>query len=148
MAQSKAVSLPPPTPIALVLCDNVYRDRHGKQALVGLFHEIYAQRFPAIHPRMCAYVSITSIRPNTNCSLDIVHAETDATVMELSGPAPKDIGPNEVWDVVFEFPPVTFPEAGQYYVRFLGNNQVLMQRRFHVIGMDHAMGDDEHEQND
>ncbi len=130
-----ASNLPPPTPIALVLCDSVYRDRSGKQALIGLFHNVFASGFPACHPRMCAYVSITSIRPNTKCSLDIVNAETDQSVIELHGPAPKDIGPNKVWDVVFELPTMSFPEPGMYYVRFLVNDQVLMQRPFMVIDM-------------
>jgi len=134
-------TLPPPTPIALVLCDNVYRDSNGKQALVGLFQNIYAPAFPAIHARMCAFVSITSIRPNTQCSFDIIHAETDSTVIELNGPAPEGMGPSEVWEVVFELPLVTFSEPGMYYARFLGNGQVLMQRQFLVIDMRDDMGD-------
>ena len=135
MAKSKPVNLPPPTPIALVLCDNVYRDSNGKQALVGLFNKILANKFPALHPRMCAYVSITSIRPNTNCSLDIINAETNDPLISVRGPAPPGIGPTTVWDVVFELPPLTFQTAGKYYVRFLGNEQVLMQRPFEVINI-------------
>ena len=134
----KSTGLPPPTPIALVLCDNVYRATNGKQALVGLFNKIIAQKFPASHPRMCVFVSVTSIRPNTNCSLDIINAETDAQVIAVSGPAPAGVPPTTVWDVVFELPPLTFHTAGKYYVRFLGNNQVLMQRPFEVIEMQKA----------
>lgn len=141
MPDSTPVSLPPPTPIALVLCDNVYQDSNGKQALVGLFQKIYADSFPALHPRMCAYVSITSVRPNTNCSLDIINAETDEAIVELRGPAPEGMGPNQVWEVVFELPMIAFPEPGKYYVRFLGNDQVLMQRPFTVVDMDQAAGD-------
>jgi len=133
MSEHKTTNLPPPTPIALVLCDNVYRDSNGKQALIGLFNKIFASKFPAVHPRMCAYVSITSIRPNTVCSLDIINAETDVPVIEIQGPAPDNIGPTGVWEVVFELPPVSFPEAGQYYVRFLGSHHVLMQRPFDVL---------------
>lgn len=129
----KTVQLPPPTPIALVLCDNVYRASNGKQALVGLFSQVLATKFPATHPRICVFASITSVRPNTQCSLDIINAETDAIVLEMSGPAPSEIGPTSVWDVVFELPSLTFPTAGRYYVRFLGNDQVLMQRHFDVI---------------
>jgi hypothetical protein len=77
--------------------------------------------------------------------LDIVNAETDEPVIELSGPAPEGLGPNELWEVVFELPPITFVEAGKYYVRFLGNDQVLIQRPFLVIDMEHAMGDNQHE---
>jgi len=127
-------TLPAPTPIALVLCDNVYLASNGKQALVGLFNSIVATSFPAIISRLCAYVSITSVRPNTTFEFDIIHAETDETVISLSGPAPSDLGgPTTVWDAVFEMEPLTFKAPGRYYARFLGNGQVLMQRPFEVI---------------
>lgn len=126
-------ALPAPVPIALVLCDNVYQASNGKQALVGLFNRIVASSFPAVHPRLCAFVSITSVRPNTNCEFDIRHAETDELVISLEGPAPSDFGPTTVWDAVFELQPLTFTQPGKYFARFLGNGHVLVQRPFEVI---------------
>lgn len=65
--------------------------------------------------------------------MDIVNAETDEPVIAMSGPAPDGVGPTTIWDVTFELPPLTFPSPGRYYVRFLGNDQVLMQRPFEVV---------------
>lgn len=144
MSRVQQLTLPPPTPIALVLCDNVYRASNGKQALVGLFNQLFATAFPATHPRMCVFVSITSIRPSTDCSLDIVNAETDEAVVTILGPVPQGIPPTSVWDVVFELPPLTFPSAGRYYVRFLGNGQVLMQRPFEVIDLRQENAETDH----
>jgi len=127
------VQLPPPTPIGLVLCDNVYRDSRGKQALIGLFNRIFATKFPATHPRLCAYIAITSIRPDAECKLEIVEAESDVTIFEVAGPAPRVPGPTAVLELVFELNMVTFPRAGRYYVKFFGNGQLLMQRHFDVI---------------
>ena len=79
-----------PTGIALVLCDNVYHDSHGKRALVGLFNQITSTDFPAVQPRMCVMVSLTSLRPQTECKLDIVHSETEEPVVEMGGPLPQD----------------------------------------------------------
>ncbi len=130
---TKTGNLPPPTTIALVLCDNVYRATNGKQALVGLFNKIVASTFPAVQPRMCAFVSITSVRPTTNISLEIINAETDEQVICVKGPAPSGPPPTTVWDLVFELPPLTFPTPGRYYVRFIGNNDVLAERPFDVV---------------
>ena len=41
-----------PSPISLVVCDNVYRELGGKSALVGLFNRITSSRFPAKHSRL------------------------------------------------------------------------------------------------
>ena len=126
-------SVPPPTPIAFVLCDNVYQDSHGKRALVGLFDRIVARSMPTVHPKMCVLVSLTSIRPNTICKLDIVHSETDEPIIVMQGPAPPGTQPIDIWDVVFELPPVQFREPGTYYVRFFGNERILVQRPIRVV---------------
>ena len=134
MAESRStIQLPAPTPIALVLCDNVYRDSRGKQALIGLFNKITAQKFPATHSKLCAYVAITSIRPDSQCRLEIVDASSDETVCALMGPAPPVPTPTAVLELVFELNMVTFQRPGRYYVRFLGNNQPLMERPFDVV---------------
>ena len=140
--------LPAPTPIALVLCDNVYKASNGKQALVGLFNRVVATSFPAIVPRLCAYVSITSVRPNTTVEFEIVHGETDEPVIRVNGPAPSSLGdPTTVWDAVFEMEPIVFPTAGRYYARFLGNGQTLVQRHFEVIDAN-SLKNEQNEENE
>lgn len=129
---AKRRELPKPVPIALVVCDNVYTEPGGKQALVGLFNRISARKFPAIHPRLCVFVSLTEALPGTKCKLDIVHAETDEPVLAAEGPMPRDLGPIAVWDLVFRFENVHFKEPGKYYVRFFGNDTIILQRPFEV----------------
>lgn len=122
-----------PGAIALVVCDNVYESPEGKRALVGLFTRITARNFPARHGKLCVYVSITNVKRSTTCKVEIVNGETDQIIMSAEGPMPEINNPLAVWDLVFEFRNLEFPEPGKYYVRFSGNNQPLMERPFHVV---------------
>ncbi len=101
-------------------------------ALVGLFNKVFAATFPAPHFKICVFVSITSLRPRTLCKLDIVNGETDAAIVSMQGPVPDD-NPLTVCDLVFELRNIVFPEPGTYYIRFWGNEQILMQRAIEVV---------------
>lgn len=121
-----------PAPVALVVCDHFYKEASGKTALVGLFNQITATRFPAKHPRMCVYASVTDIRPNTHLKLDIVNSETDHVVMSLEGPPPPKATPLVVCDLNFDLQGLVFPEPGLYLVRLWGGDRLLLQRPIEV----------------
>lgn len=123
-----------PSPIALVVCDNVYTESGGKSALVGLFNRITAHEFPAKHARLCVYASVTDIRPNMKFKLDVVHSETDDVVVSIEGEPPKDVTPIAIFDFNFELRNLVFKEPGLYFIRFWGNEHLLLQRPFQVIG--------------
>lgn len=121
-----------PSPIALVVCDNVYTEPGGKAALVGLFNRITFSRFPAKHPRLCVYASATDFRPNTVIKLDVVHSETDHVVAAVIG-SPPDPNPTTICDFTFSLRGLVFPEPGRYYIRLWGNEHLLLQRPFEVV---------------
>ena len=123
-----------PVAIALVICDSLYQDiPGGKPALVGLFSNITAHRFPATHPRMCVYVAVTDVKPRTAFRLDVVNAETDAMVAKLEGPPPSDLTPLQILEMQFDLRNLLFPSAGVYYIRFWGNNNLILQRPLELI---------------
>ena len=129
-----SLGLPAPTPIALVICDNVFTDRGGKRALVGLFNKIVARNIPIKQTKVCVFVSITSLRPQTKCKLDIIHAESDETIFETKEPVPmQEKSPTAICDLVFELNGIVFPEEGRYIIRFFGNDTLIVQRPFEVI---------------
>ena len=128
----KSLVFPPPTPIALVICDDVRSDRSGKRSLVGLFNRIVFSRFPAKQNRVCVFVSVTSLRPSTICKIDLVNAETDEPLAVMQGPL-QNHDPVIVCDLVFRINNLRFRTPGTYYVRFWGNDQILMQRAFEVL---------------
>jgi hypothetical protein len=41
-----------PSPGFTIICDDVRQETGGKLSLMGLFENIYATKFPAIHPRL------------------------------------------------------------------------------------------------
>jgi hypothetical protein len=134
--------MPPPVGIALVVCDDVYRDSTGKCALIGLFNRINTDRLPAKHPKLRVFVSITEVTRFTECRLSIVHAQTEEPILDMRGQMPDGPPPTRVFDMVFELPGLEFPAAGSYYVRFLGNDQVLIQRPIEVVDMRGGPGHD------
>jgi hypothetical protein len=123
-----------PAAISLVLCDNIYRDSSGKIALIGLFNAIKGVHFPLRQPKLSVYVSATEAYPETRFKIDIVHSEDDSkVVVQLNGPPPLQTTPLTVCDFNFELRNLVFPEPGLYFVRFWGNDYLMLQRPFHVI---------------
>ena len=121
-----------PTPIALVVCDNIYSEPGGKTALVGLFGGIVASSFPARHPRMAVFASLTGLRSDAIAKLEIVHAETEDVIVSAQGPFPDGYTPLTVVDMNFIFNNVVFPSAGTYYIRFWANEHLIVMRPFEV----------------
>ena len=132
-----------PTPIALVVCDNIYHEPGGKTALVGLFNRIAAREFPVTHPRMAVFASVTGVRKGSKAKLEIVHGEDDRVVVSLEGPFPEKADPLTVVDMNFVLNNVSFPEPGVYYIRFWGNEQPLMMRPFTLEKLKHRGSDHE-----
>jgi len=118
--------------LALVVCDEVYREVGGKFALIGLFNEIRCASFPARHPRLCVFVSLTDMHPGTTLRLDIVDGETDERILRLEGPPPLNTNPTAICDLQFTLDSLTLPREGTYYIQFWGNDKLLLQRPFHV----------------
>ena len=124
-----------PSPITLVVCENIYLDATGKKALIGLFGRITGpSEGPIVQRRMCIYVSITDIYPGTLLAVDIVHGETDTIVMKAeSEPLAPGINPTDILDISFVLTDLSFPEPATYFVRLLGNNEILLQRPIKVV---------------
>jgi hypothetical protein len=131
-----------PSPIALVVCDALYQDPSGKSALVGLFNRLVAARFPATHPQMCVFASVTEVRAGTRFRLVVEHAENGTRVAELSAGPPPETGvdPTAVLDLRFILQGLTFPEPGRYYIQFWANDHLLLQRPFDAVLLQPAGG--------
>ena len=58
---AKKRELPPPSLLAALICDQVIRDRTTlKPSLIGVFTDIHASKFPAVHPRMTLFFQLTN----------------------------------------------------------------------------------------
>jgi hypothetical protein len=122
-----------PAPIALVVCDSIYSESKGKTALIGLFNRVIAASFPATHAQLCVYASVTEVRADSKFKLDIVHSESDHPVVSLKGRPSGEVDPLTICDFNFELHNVVFPEPGLYFIRFWGDEYLLLQRPFQVV---------------
>jgi hypothetical protein len=123
-----------PNLIALVVCDEIYVEPSGKIALVGLFSQIFAKKFPCIHHKMGIYVSVSGLRPGSQGKLEIVHGEAETTpLVAAEGRFPDNAGPLDVLDMQFILNNVPFPAPGKHFIRFWGNQFLIAMRPFHVI---------------
>lgn len=87
-------------PIALVLCDAVCQDPvGGKTALVGLFNDITARKFPVVHPKLAVFASVTGLREGSHAKLEIIRGETEQPIVAANGPFPKGTTPLDVADL-------------------------------------------------
>lgn len=129
-----------PTPIALVVCDNIYQEPGGKTALVGLFNSINTHKLPVKHPRMAIFASVTGVRSGSIAKLEIVNAETAAVIVSVEGPFPKETDPLTVVDMNFIIHDAIFPEEGMYNILFWGNEHLLIMRPFEVNKIQHPKG--------
>jgi hypothetical protein len=125
--------VPKASPIALVVCDALYRSEPGnKAALVGLFNMLAASRIPVTHPQMCVYVAVTDVHPGTRFRLVVEHGESSRQIVELRAEPPENINPTTICDLQFVLQRVTFPEAGRYFIQFWADDALLLQRPFDV----------------
>jgi len=122
-----------PTGLALILCDNIYVDRRGKRALVGIFNQISASQFPVIHNQMVAYAAVTAIRDGAVLKLEIAGAETERVIFAGELPPAEQADPTAILELSFDIENLGFPEPGRYYVTLWGNNYPLLQRPIQVI---------------
>jgi len=130
---SKTPSTVKPAPIALVVCDSVYRDEgSGKAALVGLFNNITVRDLPTVHPRLAVFASVTGLRESSHAKLEIVEAETGNAIASAAGPFPPGATPLMVADLTFVIANVKFENEGLYNVQFWVNDYLLMCRPFRV----------------
>ncbi len=126
-----------PTGISLVICDSIYTDAStGKTALVGVFSNISAARFPATHRRCYAFASVTSVRKGNRLTLRIVNSESDEEVANVETPVPENVTPLTICDFSIGLNNLKFPAAGKYHVELMADGVILVQRPFYLVQSD------------
>ena len=67
-----------------ILCDDVRQETGGKISLMGLFENIYATRFPAVHPRLAIINEWSEGKGEFNIKLRILSTDRQTVVRETS----------------------------------------------------------------
>ncbi len=121
----------PPTPLALLVADRVYHDRHsGKWIVSGIFSTIGFPALPRQYDHMEIFFQVTNITQPTDLRLRIEHADGDL-LMDMGGPikakSPLDVMARRV--VVRQLP---FKKTGKHWVMLQSSDAILTQVPLYV----------------
>lgn len=127
---SESAKISPPYPLAMVICDNIHVDPGtGKKFLLGCFSVIHAAEFPAMHPLMSLYVSITNGRGNIPVRVQLVDADEVRDPLWVVENDVEFPDPRLVMEMAFYLGGITFPEPGEYRFQLFASNEFIMERR-------------------
>lgn len=125
---------PAPEVLSMILCDQIITDRlTGKQSLIGMFAKIHARAFPAAHPQLCVYVTLTEGRGETELTIRIADAnDARPPIVEGRGKV-RFRDPRTIANLALQFHGLTFPEAGGYRVQLYSGSELLREARLELV---------------
>jgi len=132
MAAAKRKEAPKPECLAMVLCDDVVEDkRSNNKTLFNTFNQITALKFPAIHPKLVVFLSLTNGHGEVPFDLQFVRDKDDRPLCGLKGTV-KFGDPLAVADIVLTMRGLPLPDEGHYCFRLLLAGEPVRERRLFV----------------
>jgi hypothetical protein len=130
-------STPSPIIKAFLVCDQVIHDAQtGKKSLIGVFHELRADRFPAVHPMLWIYANITEARGRYKIEIQLVDVDRNQ-VLGRGQPPEIDIpGPLQTTEISAQLRNVALPAAGTYEFHLFVNEELIATKAVRVSGLD------------
>lgn len=119
-----------PTCLAILLCDDVYRDERTKKlVIVGTFNQVSSRVFPCAHQRMRVLFTLTNAKGDYDLALTIEHEKTGHEILGIKGKATlKD--PLQISDFDVGIENLVLPEPGKYWVILKADGELIAQRPF------------------
>lgn len=130
--------LGPPAPVvlAMVLCDAIHQDPATKKCtLLGTFSTITVRQFPAVHRHLAVHIALTNGHGSTRIRLMLAHANDEKPALFSQEGTIQFKDPRAVAELNFNIGNVTFHDPGEYRLQVYGNDELLMERRLHVLDM-------------
>lgn len=126
---------------AFLVCDQILQDAQtGKKSLIGVFHELRAERFPAVHPLLWIYANLTDAHGRYSFQIRLVDVER-GEVLGRGEPPPIDIpGPLQTTELSAQLRNVALPRAGTYEFQLLVNEALIATKAIRVAGIRPAPG--------
>jgi len=115
-----------------VLCDEVRQEINGKFIFIGVFQNLWAQQFPAVHHRMCIANSWYNGIGEFEARSAIIAPDKKTKVVESVPVKIKLTEENRGSIVVNFFQNVRFPEPGLYWVEITLNDMLVTRYPFRV----------------
>ncbi len=125
---------PQPVLKAFLVCDQIIHDaQSGKKSLIGVFHELRADRFPALHPALWIYANITDARGNYDFEIRMVEVGRN-DVMGSGRPPPIEIsGPLQTTELSAQLRNVALPRPGTYEFQLSANGELIATKAISVM---------------
>jgi hypothetical protein len=118
---------------AFLVCDQVIHDAQtGKKSLIGVFHEIRANRWPAVHPMLWIYANLTDAHGRYAFQIRLMDMSRN-TVLGKGEPPPIDIaGPLQTTELAAQLRNVTFSGPGTFEFQLLANDDLIATKAVRV----------------
>jgi len=129
------VPVPAPYPLAMVVCDTVWRDPYtGKFTIIGTFSAIGGESFPLIHPIFSVYIALTDGHGKVPILLELVDVNEESDSIFSFQQEFEFQDPRIVCEIVFAHANVLIPKAGEYRLKLFASNEFILERRILALG--------------
>ncbi len=129
-----AAQRPAPDVLSMIVCDQIITDRMtGKQSLIGMFCRIHARGFPASHPQLCVYVTLTEGYGDTGLRIRIVDANDERPPIAEGKGRVRFRDPRAIANLALQFQGLTFPKPGEYRVQLYSAGELLREARLELV---------------
>jgi hypothetical protein len=126
-------SAPQPVLKAFLICDQVIHDgQTGKKSLIGVFHELRADRFPAVHPVLWIYANLTDAHGTYTFEIRLVDVERNNVLGKGTPPQIQIPGPLQTTELSAQLRNVQLPGPGTYEFQLLVNGELLATKAIRV----------------
>jgi hypothetical protein len=125
----------PPQPVvkAFLVCDQIIHDAQtGKKSLVGVFHELRADRFPAVHPVLWIYANLTDAHGRYTFEIQFVDVQNNRVLGKGTPPEITIPGPLQTTELSAQLRNVALPAPGTYEFQLLTNGELLATKAIRV----------------
>ena len=101
-----------------ILCDDVRQEMGGKFSLMGLFESIYANVFPAVHPRFAIVNEWTGGKGEFTCRMRLLTPDREQVISESESSITLFSETQRHRDISIRFN-TTFAAPGTYWIETL-----------------------------
>jgi hypothetical protein len=120
-----------PLSLALMICERVIVEEATKnKSLMSTFNQINAKAFPAVHPSMTVFVSVTNGNGSYPIELRISDPQ-DNKLLSVKGQIQFQ-NPTSVVEIGFALQGLIFKEPGSYSIEFYCDDELISERRLLV----------------
>ncbi len=123
---------PAPLVLSFIVCDDAIEDKaSGKWSILGVFDNINAASFPAMHPKTVIMLEFTGIHGESPFEIRLVDAATDDILLQVQGKV-SAVDPLVLLRFAVQLPPLTFQKEAECRWQLRSGIDLLIERRMTI----------------